>query len=69
MWTNAGRLVYRPPLPPTTTCVAALPRCAPLLQLLLLRLGLTSVAACTAEGFTYPVDMIKTRLQLQVHMG
>uniref|UniRef100_A0A7S3R392 Uncharacterized protein n=1 Tax=Dunaliella tertiolecta TaxID=3047 RepID=A0A7S3R392_DUNTE len=29
------------------------------------RLGFTAVAACSAESITYPIDIIKTRLQLQ----
>jgi hypothetical protein len=29
------------------------------------RLLLTSASACTAEAATYPLDVIKTRLQLQ----
>ncbi|KAF5828057.1 mitochondrial carrier domain-containing protein [Dunaliella salina] len=32
---------------------------------LVTRLGFTVVAACSAESMTYPIDIIKTRLQLQ----
>ncbi|KAG2500322.1 hypothetical protein HYH03_001898 [Edaphochlamys debaryana] len=36
---------------------------------LLMKLGLTCSAAIVAEAVTYPVDMVKTRLQLQGELG
>lgn len=36
---------------------------------LALRLGLTALAAMAAESVTFPIDITKTRLQLQGEMG